>query len=232
MAETKERSYLLASPSGLTVPRMRKPYKLLCCVTVLAAISFVLAIVRSVVVTQNSVYTDGFFPISVVPHYVRAGAAITPSTADAYNFGFWVFATDALDLTLPIVALVLLTWIQPIGTGFLVGSVFLFLIQAAKAVYFTLYCFSFFVKCSSHAMCIGRDISIVDVNSPSGSFQLQTYFSYAFLFITIVFFFVPGVYSSAQKRRPRTDYAYETSDKRIDGSSASELVAQPKTRRR
>jgi hypothetical protein len=199
----------------LAVARPRKPRSLLCWVTVLALVSFVIAIARSIIVTQTSVYTDGFFPISLVPHYVRAGANITPATADAYNFAFWVVATDALDLALPVIALLRLAWVKPIGTGFLVFAILLGLFQAAKAFYFLLYCFSLFVKCSTHALCIGRDISIVDVDAPTFAFQVQTYAACAFVFVTILFCFAPSIYSDATKRRPSTDYAYSTFDKRL-----------------
>lgn len=176
--------------------KFRSPTTLFCWATTLALVSFFLAVFRSIATTQTSIYVNGVdLQVSDIPRYTRADADIDVNTATSFGFHFWLFASDAFDLAVPITALLLLAWKISITNSFCILAVPIFVVQLAKAIYFTLYFFSAFagVRCEQHAMCIQRDASL-PADKPSFAFLIQTFFSYAFLVITLLSFALPSLY--------------------------------------
>lgn len=179
--------------------RFRSPSCLFCWVTTLAIIAFVVAIVRSVAATETNIYVDGLdTTIADIPRYTRAGSNVDPLTALSLGFHFWwISITNALDLSLPFVALFLLAWKARIGNWFYLVIVLSLLVQLATSIYYSFYFFSILgLSCAQHAHCIQRDPSQA-ADKPSFAFSVYTFASYIFLFLTLLYFPVPGFYKRA-----------------------------------
>jgi hypothetical protein len=199
-------------PDSYRARKYRSPTTLYCWVTTLALVSFFLAVFRSIATTQTSIYVDGVdLKVSDIPRYTRADADIDVNTAASLGFHFWLFASDAFDLAVPIVALLLLAWKASIGNSFCILAVPIFMVQLAKAIYFTLYFFSAFagVRCNQHAMCIQRDASQA-ADKPSFAFLIQTFFSYAFLVLTLLSFALPSIYKRVTTAKTSAQIEYSS----------------------
>jgi len=147
-----------------------------------------------------------FLSAGAIGYWNRGGSPIDAATTAVGSFEWWVYATDLFDLLVVFwvpssLVLGLLCALPSLAvTGVTAVLALVFLLQLAKAVYFSLYLFSLFgLLCEQHAFCINRDLAL-PASDPDPTFWIQTIVTYALAGLTLLLIFLPGVYRSAQRR--------------------------------
>ena len=169
-----------------------------------------------------------------VPYYNRGDADpdFSAAAANVNTFDWFVFASDALLVLVPVYSLVAMTFGLLCGLSGLAATgapLFVALIalwQTFKSVYFTLYFFSLFgLKCAAYPLCQNRDPSIA-VGSPDTLFTVELFTTYALTLATYFVATLPSVYRSAQRRTLviGARYADAAASKNIDFSRNLHLL--------
>ena len=147
-----------------------------------------------------------FLQASDIPYYVRPGFHIDLARVVVNSsFEWWVYASNLLDL-IPLVyvptsfLIALLCGFKSIYiTGVFIVLVIIFLLQLAKASYFTLYMFSLFgLHCEKHPFCINRD-PVIDPSSPDVTFSIETFVTWGLVVLTFFMLFLPYAYREATR---------------------------------